>query len=635
MRFARLVLAFIALALSPGAAPGSTCPSATWSIVPDATLPGGGSGVAELSPSNVWVVGSGGMQPAVEHWDGSTWSVTPTPMLGNGWFRKIAAIAANDLWAVGSANYQELALAEHWDGTAWTVVPTINPGTAINEFFDVAAAGPNDVWAVGGDGVGPLIEHWDGTAWSLVPAPMVPQGILFGVQAVSSTDVFVVGSDLTGALMEHWDGNGWSMASVPAGAYGFNGARAFSDTDVWVVGIDYSGTPVRALAFHFDGANWTIHTDATPPGSGNSGLERVFGTTTNDLWAVGNQFTGPGNYTSTPLIEHWDGTGWTIVPSSAFPTGGEISDITGTPDGSDLWAVEFGVQLIVGHAACEPGPTTTTTPTTSTTTTPTASTTTTTAARAPCDPTTDPDKTDIANARAAVGANCDCAGATSRRAYLSCAVHQANLTLVKKSCVGAVRRCAAHSICGKPAGAVTCCVTKATGTKCNIKRDAAHCTAPPGATACVGNYTSCCDACGSAGCATTTTTTSTTLPCGGCPAGSYCGRYYAYPVGVTQEDFPRACFPISALPCSYRAFGTGPVPTCGGECPAGMSCGAFRLGPMPRPFPPNTFFDTCACIDSTQQCLANAPFCLSVGLCPPGTACVIDPVLSCTGCGAQ
>ena len=32
--------------------------------------------------------------------------------------------------------------------------------------------------------------------------------------------------------------------------------------------------------------------------------------------------------------------------------------------------------------------------------------------RAKCDPTTDPDKTDIANARAAVVANCYCATAT-------------------------------------------------------------------------------------------------------------------------------------------------------------------------------------------------------------------------------
>src|SRR5690348_9803371 len=88
--------------------------------------------------------------------------------------------------------------------------------------------------------------------------------------------------------------------------------------------------------------------------------------------------------------------------------------------------------------------------------------------RAACDPTTDPDKTDIANARSAVAANCDCATATSHGAYVSCAAQQASLTLVNKNCAGTVRRCAAHSTCGKPAGAVTCCVTKTNGTKCKV-----------------------------------------------------------------------------------------------------------------------------------------------------------------------
>lgn len=44
-----------------------------------------------------------------------------------------ASVSANDVWAVGqttaATGFQ--TLAEHWDGTAWTVVPTPNP--AANE----------------------------------------------------------------------------------------------------------------------------------------------------------------------------------------------------------------------------------------------------------------------------------------------------------------------------------------------------------------------------------------------------------------------------------------------------------------------------------------------------------------------
>src|SRR5262245_12071740 len=78
---------------------------------------------------------------------------------------------------------------------------------------------------------------------------------------------------------------------------------------------------------------------------------------------------------------------------------------------------------------------------------------------ATCDPTTDPDKTDIANARLAVAQNCDCAGSTSHGAYVSCAAQHADAVLVNKSCAGFVKKCAAHSTCGKRAGAVTCCFT--------------------------------------------------------------------------------------------------------------------------------------------------------------------------------
>src|SRR3989475_4094706 len=82
--------------------------------------------------------------------------------------------------------------------------------------------------------------------------------------------------------------------------------------------------------------------------------------------------------------------------------------------------------------------------------------------QAACDPSTDPDQSDIANARAAVAANCDCAGATTHGAYVSCAAQQANAVLVNKSCRQSVTKCASRSTCGKP-GFVTCCRTRASG----------------------------------------------------------------------------------------------------------------------------------------------------------------------------
>jgi hypothetical protein len=206
-------------------------------------------------------------------------------------------------------------------------------------------------------------------------------------------------------------------------------------------------------------------------------------------------------------------------------------------------------------------------------------------AHAHCDPSTDPDKSDIANARAAVAANCDCAGALTHGAYVSCAATQVNTVLVNRSCAGSVKKCASHSICGKPAGAVTCCTTTAKGTKCKIKRDAAHCTARLGT---VGACTSCCDACPAPGSgpscpittSTTTTTmtstTTTTIPFGCDNPGEACGTCSNGAIGVCLRpcDAAPACIADTSISCfSDQDCAPGDVclslfmgDYCGGRC---------------------------------------------------------------------
>jgi hypothetical protein len=213
-----------------------------------------------------------------------------------------------------------------------------------------------------------------------------------------------------------------------------------------------------------------------------------------------------------------------------------------------------------------------------------------------CDPTTDPDKTDVANARAAVAANCDCDNATSHGAYVSCAAQQADATLVNKSCARAVKKCAARSTCGKP-GSVTCCVTRTAGTKCKVKRDATHCAASNGSTACVGSYTSCCDACTPTGCATTSTSTTSSSA-----------------TTMTMTTTTTSCPPATALYCGGANCGYGGGAACGqlGRCPQGMSC--------------TTAGTSCACTGAAIPCGdprlsgLTCNFC-KWGTCPLGMTC--------------
>lgn len=132
-------------------------------------------------------------------------------------------------------------------------------------------------------------------------------------------------------------------------------------------------------------------------------------------------------------------------------------------------------------------------------------------ALAMCDPDSEADSADIAAARAAVAAACDCSAASTHGSYVRCAARTANETLVNRSCSRHVKTCASRSTCGKP-GFVTCCITSEKGTRCKTKRSAQHCTDKGGV---VSGCASCCDACPAPGsglsCEIPPSTTSTTL----------------------------------------------------------------------------------------------------------------------------
>ena len=65
----------------------------------------------------------------------------------------IAAVSANDIWAVGAGNFSTVSgtatLIEHWDGTSWTIVSSPDPGTATNALVAVTALSDGTVVAVG------------------------------------------------------------------------------------------------------------------------------------------------------------------------------------------------------------------------------------------------------------------------------------------------------------------------------------------------------------------------------------------------------------------------------------------------------------------------------------------------------
>ena len=120
------------------------------------------------------------------------------------------AIAANDIWSVGFANLApnpQKLLAEHWNGSSWSVVPSPNPNggssNGNNVLSEIAAVSATDIWAVGyttdpSTGLQQtLTEHWDGTSWSVTASPnAAPAGssTLAGVTALGDGTVVAVGT---------------------------------------------------------------------------------------------------------------------------------------------------------------------------------------------------------------------------------------------------------------------------------------------------------------------------------------------------------------------------------------------------------------------------------------------------------
>src|SRR5262249_15312245 len=118
------------------------------------------------------------------------------------------------------------------------------------------------------------------------------------------------------------------------------GVVAVSATDVWAVG---EGVPLHhdtgpqelPLIEHWDGTRWAIVPGPAAVTAGE--LYGVAATAPNGVWAVGG---GVGNY-GTTLAEHWDGTRWRVIPSVSDPQIESVFSAVTAASLSDVWAVGY------------------------------------------------------------------------------------------------------------------------------------------------------------------------------------------------------------------------------------------------------------------------------------------------------
>jgi hypothetical protein len=166
--------------------------------------------IAADSSTYVWAFGTSNVTggPEALHFNGSTWTAIAAANPSHGFeVEGVVALSPTDVWAVGASGTGEpldtlVPAAEHGDGTKWSFVPVPNPdqGTRFRTFLTgVAAISANDIWAVGTDSSGTLTEHWDGTSWKIIrsPDPGSVTNSLVGVTALSDGTVAAVGTQVS------------------------------------------------------------------------------------------------------------------------------------------------------------------------------------------------------------------------------------------------------------------------------------------------------------------------------------------------------------------------------------------------------------------------------------------------------
>jgi hypothetical protein len=302
-----------------------------WSVVtsPDPSGSTGAilNGVACSSAKSCLAVGdyftsSHATLPTAESWNGTKWSVVKVPVTSGqtgAYLASVSCAAAKNCQAVGASGtsgvIDDNTLAESWNGSKWTIVPSPSPVPGKpNYLASVACPATTECWAVGLDfavseGAG-LTEKWNGSKWSAVTTPASKGGELDGDGCFSKTSCLSTGiGDNLFAIGQHWNGSKWVTATPvnPSGATSsdLQAVSCPGGSSCQSVG---NNSDTATLAEGWNGKKWAIESTPSISGSSFATLSGVACTAASSCWAVGESETSTG--ATTPLIYKWNGKTW-------------------------------------------------------------------------------------------------------------------------------------------------------------------------------------------------------------------------------------------------------------------------------------------------------------------------------------
>ncbi len=229
----------------------------------------------------------------------------------------VAAASASDAWDFEPKNppFSNALQAFHFTGASWTRSPF--PATSLRLAFlrSAHAIAANDVWAVGtGSNAGnsplvPLVYHWNGSTWSAVSHPTWPSIELDAVSADASNNVWIVGEQLfSRVFLIHWNGSTWTLKSFSYSTDSASGLVVFGPYNVWISFVQDNGT-AGAYLLHWNGTTVTPVPLPLLNHRFPQSITGLKGTSPTDIWTVGT--TRAGNY-----IAHYHGSWIPFVSES-------------------------------------------------------------------------------------------------------------------------------------------------------------------------------------------------------------------------------------------------------------------------------------------------------------------------------
>jgi hypothetical protein len=325
---------------------------------------------AMLAASGAWVLVAPGQSGAAQ----SGWTVSTVPGSGqDDVLLGTACPSGADCFAVGvtlgdlsSGTTVPTPIVDTWNGSDWASGTGAPLSSGLEGgLFAVTCANASDCWAVGteteaggnGNSIGTLVENWNGATWSVVPTP-TPSGngavgaFLQGVTCTSPSDCIAVGytTDVNGGnlddLIMQWNGSSWTI--VPGADTGqpydeLLRVDCVSSDDCWAVGnagpaqqnpnflpIYPGAVGDQGLIEHWDGSSWSVVPSTAEPSPGGGYLYGIDCLSASECWASGS-VTDSSGASSGLLMEQWNGSSWAdtsdSVPVPAGTGGTMLSDI--------------------------------------------------------------------------------------------------------------------------------------------------------------------------------------------------------------------------------------------------------------------------------------------------------------------